>query len=377
MIARARLTPFALPLRTPLATAQGSLLDREGVLVELETASGASGFGEAMPLPGFGTETLAQCRAAMERMAQALVGRCAEELETARGPLFALAADAPAARCGIDTALHDLAARERDLGMSELLCLLCEAAARVPRKGVAVNALLPESTPEAAAAAAERACSAGFQTLKLKIGAAPFDRDAERVAAVRSAVAPDVRLRLDANGAWKAAQALEALERLAPYAVEFVEQPLAPREDGELARLRTASPIPIAVDESVSGEAVALKLIAAQAADVLVLKPPTLGELSATLRVAARADEAGLDVVIPSFLDSAIGIAAALHTACALRRTLACGLATAELLQRDLIHSPPTLGGVMQRPREPGLGLIPESSNVRVSACGPTLEIGP
>jgi len=195
------------------------------------------------------------------------------------------------------------------------------------------------------------------------------------VAAVREAVPAETAIRLDANGAFGEAEALRALERLAPHGIDFVEQPVAAAEVACLARVRAASPIRVAADEAVTGIAGARALIDARAADVLVLKPPTLGGPAATLAVAALATGTGLEVVVTSLIDSSLGIAAALHCAAALPRSLACGLATAHLLERDLAAGIPVRGGSMALPERAGLGVAPDASAAETCATGPTREI--
>ena len=182
MIARARLSRFDLPLRAPLSTARETLRHREGVLVQLEDASGAVGCGEAMPLPGFGTETLERCFEALEFLTRSVVSSEVGDLASFADRIFDLTPDAPAARCAIEVAVLDLTARRRDVTLSALLCETFGSARR-PRERVELNALIALESPDAAASAAQRACAAGFGTLKLKIGAGPLERDVERVAA--------------------------------------------------------------------------------------------------------------------------------------------------------------------------------------------------
>jgi len=357
-------------------TARGALQLREGVLVLVEHTSGALGCGEAMPLPGFGTETLEHCTKALEDLARAVLAIETRDLGSLADRILDVAPTAPAARCAIEVALLDLAAHRQDVTLSELLCQTFGTATR-PREQVEVNALITEDTPEAAALAAQRASEAGFATLKLKIGAASLERDIERVTAVRSAVPAETALRLDANAAWRESEALFALARLAPQDIEFVEQPVAAGDPASLARVRAASPVPIAADEAVTGVEAARNLIDARAADVLVLKPPTLGGPTATLDIAARAAKAGLGVVVTSFIDSSVGIAAALHCASALPQSLACGLATADLMEVDLAEGVPVRNGSMTVPSTPGLGISPHAADIAACAKGPSVEIAP
>lgn len=352
-IVAASVTPIRLALAAPLATAHGTVTTREGAALSLTSASGTTGWGEALPLAAFGLETAAESVAALERIAAALVSSAAFDLDAALDFAEQLAAGARSAQAATDFALFDLAAREQGVSTASLLNSRY-------RERVALCALITANDPRSAAHEARRAARRGFGTLKLKLGADDLVRDEERVAAVRDAVGPGVGIRLDANGAWKEAAAFDAVWRLAPFAIELLEQPVPPGEVAALARVRTASPIPIAADESVSDEDTAAALLDAAAADVLVLKPAAVGGLRPAWRIAERARRADVAVVVTSFLDSSLGIAAALQLAAALPDSpLAAGLATAELLKDDLAPPLTIRNGAMTLQNAPGLGISP------------------
>jgi o-succinylbenzoate synthase len=372
-IIAARVTPLRLPLRAPLATAHGAVTQREGALLELETQGGARGCGEALPLPGFGLETPAEAARALEELARELLGRQAESPATLLDASERAAPAAPAARAALDVAVHDLVARAQGVSLAHWLA---SHAGTKPHARVPVSALVAAPDPQGAAAEAHHRLTQGFRTLKLKLGANEFERDLARVAAVREAAGAEVTLRLDANGAWKEADTPQRLRQLARFGIEFLEQPVAAPEVEALARLRAAAPFPIAADEAVRSETHAEALLAACAADLLVLKPAAVGGLRAASRIAARARRARVPVVVTSFLDSGLGRTAALHFTASLPGPLrAAGLATGELLAEDLAASPPVLEGALALPRGPGLGVAPEAEVLRRCAAAAPLEL--
>jgi len=356
VIARVSLQRFRLRLRAPLATAHGPIAERTGVLLALENQAGVRGFGEAMPLAGWPGGSLAELQAWLASRAAELLGKPAHEAlaRTLVGP--------PLARAALETALLDLAARERGVPLAASLAM------RTPEPTVAVNALLAEEAPIAIARAARSLAAEGFRCFKLKVGARPLADDVARVAALRTAAGPDAALRLDANGAWSEDEAVAALAALVEYTPEYVEEPAA----GALAcaRVRARSAVPIALDESAADDAgleLALKLAAA---DVLVIKPALLGGPRAARAAARRARDAGIDVVVTSFLDSAIGIAAALHYAATLvPNGRAAGLASGALFERDLAALR-IEGGALRLPPERGLGVSPEPGALAACAEG-------
>jgi O-succinylbenzoate synthase len=162
--------------------------------------------------------------------------------------------------------------------------------------------------------------------------------DEARVAAVRDALGPGGRIRVDANGGWDVDGAVAAIRLLdrAASGLEYVEQPCASVE--ELAAVRRGVDVPIAADESIRRAADPYRVRDLEAADVAVLKVQPLGGVRACLRIA---EDIGLPVVVSSALETSVGIAAGLALAAALPELpYACGLATVQLLTSDVAVSP-------------------------------------
>lgn len=382
-ITGARLTPFCVGLRAPVVTARGGIARRDGVLLALAAAGASSeagpatpltGCGASLPLAGFGLETLEASQRALEEIAAGLLGCDPREIDSALDQVDRIAPGAPSARAAADAALHDVAARA--LGRS-LAAFLAELEGRSPRAEVPVNVLLRGTTPEEVAREARAMLRRGFRTLKLKVGAQDPGSDEERVAALRGAAGRGVGIRLDANGAWKESEAVEALGRFARHDIEYVEQPVAAGCPGALARVRAASPIRVAADEAVQSAEEAARLLARGAADLLIVKPAAVGGLRAARRIAARAREFGAAAVPGSLLDSSLGVAAALHFAASLPEPLPdCGLATGDLLADDLVPPLDATGGRITLPSGPGLGRSPDPAALRRCRTGPDREIG-
>ena len=173
--------------------------------------------------------------------------------------------------------------------------------------------------------------------------------DFARVAVVRDAVGPGVRLRIDANGGWDAVEALRRLRELAPLGIELCEQPTP-----DLIGLRE-SPIPVAADEMMAQDPDA----SLERAHAVVLKPMALGGLLPAFSLAQRAVARGLQVIVTTSLEGAIGRAGAAHLAAAvlaLGPQPAAGLATGRLLAADLCPDPlAPRDGVVQIPEKAGL----------------------
>jgi O-succinylbenzoate synthase len=209
------------------------------------------------------------------------------------------------------------------------------------RDRVPVNVTVPAVGPEQAAEVVR--ASAGCRTAKVKVAepGQPERADRERVAAVRDALGPGGRVRIDVNGGWDVATAVRRTRELdrAAGGLEYVEQPCATVE--ELAAVRRQVDVPVAADESIRRAEDPLRVARLEAADVAVLKVQPLGGVAACLRVAEDID---LPVVVSSALESSVGIAAGLALAAALPELpYACGLATLALLEGDVTSSPLTV----------------------------------
>jgi o-succinylbenzoate synthase len=309
---KATLERITLQLSEPLVSASGTIEQRELVLLCLEDERGMIGWGESAPLEAFDGLSDRACFAALERQVAAIEAAP----KGTGGPALLEAArtadTTPQALAAVDTALWDLAAQRDGVPLATLL-------AAEPLARVAVNAVIGAEPPDVAAAHAKAAVAAGFRTLKVKVGT---PGDVERLEAIRVAVGPSVSIRVDANGAWTLEHAVEALDSLKPFGIDFAEEPVSGIE--QIVALRARVDTPIAIDESV-GEDGAL---VGGAADLVCLKLGRAGGVSALLAQAALVRSSGSEVYIASMLDGPVGIAAALHAAAALRITTACGLAT-------------------------------------------------
>jgi len=349
-----RVRSFSLGLTSPLETARGTIDRREGFLVAVGPASDgesvpASGLGEATPLPGW-TESQSACEAALRGVRTGGGGK-----EPANDALSRLdPAETPAARHGLALALADATARGAGQSLSERLAE--NEGLPAPAETVPVNATIGDGDPNATVEAAEEAAERGFDCLKVKVGARGLDADIERLRAVRRAVRDDVSLRADANGAWDRETAREAVERLAPLDLAYLEQPLPADDLDGTAELRDRQKeVPIALDEALASPGLDAALDA-DAADAVVLKPMALGGPDRALAAATRAREAGVEPVVTTTIDAVVARTAAVHVAAAIPDVAPCGLATGSLLDTDLAPDPcPVADGAVAVPSGPGL----------------------
>jgi L-alanine-DL-glutamate epimerase-like enolase superfamily enzyme len=209
------------------------------------------------------------------------------------------------------------------------------------------------NAPDAVEAQARGATAEGFSILKLKVGLPDPEDDYALVAAARRG-APDAELYLDANGAWGPEEAIRRIELLIPFGLSLVEQPIAPGQLDELARVASSVPVPIVADEDAIGVEDVERLAGVVAA--VNVKLVKCGGLQQGLSMIQAARQRGLGVMLGCMTASTLGMAPSVHLA---------GLADYLDLDGhfDLLHDPwDGIGGraaVLRPSGAPGLGVRP------------------
>ncbi|HYJ23159.1 MAG TPA: mandelate racemase/muconate lactonizing enzyme family protein [Solirubrobacterales bacterium] len=338
-IASVEVIPYALPFREFYVTSRGSLAQREMVLLRLHSEDGLTGLGEAVPMSLRGGVNLARVVSELELLSEL------SELDEAglRGGIANLSAPA---RCAALTALMDLRGRRAASGGHS---------ASGTGEPVSCNATLVAGEPAAVAENALRWAAEGFSSFKLKLGTG---NDAGQVRAVREAVGPGARIRVDANAAWDVAAAKRTLRELEELDIELAEQPVATLE--EAAEVAAATSIPIAGDESVESRGDAERAVSLGACDLAGLKLSKVGGPEEAIEIAEV-----LPSYISSALDGPVGIAAAAQVAQTLGENapagglgLAHGLATQRLFSSTVAAVECELrDGMLHLPPGPGLGV--------------------
>jgi L-alanine-DL-glutamate epimerase-like enolase superfamily enzyme len=334
------ITVFDVPMPAPLRPSGTAPIVRPLILLRVVDADGAVGHGEAAPLVDYDGVSV-------DAVLDALATH-ASELATNEWPTIsdawaacAAANPLPQALAAVDLALWDLAGRRADKPVAELL-------GELTLPPIAVNATIGAVEPIAAAHEALQARESGFGCIKVKVGT-PDDR--QRLAAIRDAVGPEMLIRVDANGAWTQLDAPERIRALSRFDIELFEEPVHGL-DAIQAVARAVPGASLAVDET-AGDATGLP--GRRACDAVCLKIAASGGITRLIRDAEAARAVGYEVYIASTLDGPLGIAAALHAAAVVKPDRHCGLAT--LGRFDRLNPLPAVGGHMQVPAGPGLGI--------------------
>lgn len=342
-IDRFRIRPYDLPLRRDWRSARGGFERRRGWLVCAAT-DGAIGFGDCAPIPAAGTE-------APESAESALLNACARAPGRSVGEMLGMLdngyAPTPAARFALECALLDLLSQAEGVPLRRLLAH--DASDTVPVNGI-LGALATLT-----AADLDQAAEAGFRVVKLKVGVEDPPSEIGRMLALAPFVPADMRLRLDANGAWGYDEACRILDQLAGLPIESLEEPLRIPDPTRLHALQERAGFPLARDESLAGLTADADL-GGLGVKRIVIKPAVVGGLRCALDLSRRAATAGIEVVVTGVVESAAGLWPTAQLAAATGSVLPHGLATAEWLAEDLGVPPRVNGGHLSLSDRPGSG---------------------
>ncbi len=185
----------------------------------------------------------------------------------------------------------------------------------------------------------EKKLSEGYHCLKLKIGALDFETELRLLRGLRRRFSPgELELRVDANGAFMAGEALEALKRLSEFGLHSIEQPIRAGQWEAMARLCRETPLPIALDEeliALGPEADQRQFLRELSPQFLILKPSLLGGYAACEAWIALAGELGIGWWVTSALESNIGLNAIAQWTATLPTAMPQGLGTGGLFSNN------------------------------------------
>ena len=316
-IERVEILVVALPERRehPMA----NFVSRQGHYVLIRVFSdGVMGLGEATVLKEWGGdhgryygESPETTALLLERyLAPAIIGEDPRQLERLLQKLDHVVKGYPYAKAAIDIAVHDLVARSLDVPVYQLLGGAYRT--RIPMAhslGILEEKRLLD---EVATAVSE-----GCRTIKLKAGIDPA-RDVQTVADVRRLVGDAVDITVDANQGWQQPKiAIQAIRRMEPYRVLFVEQPVEGLE--AMARVAGAVDTPIMADESAWTAVDVLEIARLGAAEVISIYTTKPGGLHRASKVAAVAEAAGFTANVNGSAETGVGNAANVHLSAAMK----------------------------------------------------------
>ena len=341
---------LSIPLKEKWQTSGYTAHTRSTLVVRLRTEEGVCGYGEASPSLVFNSSTPATQKLVIcDHFAPLLTGRSVFEAAALVDEMDRCCKDNGGAKSAIDQACWDAAGKLLGLPVHRLL-----GGAVVDR--VPQVAALGVHDVERSLQIGRSFLKAGYRSLKLKVGV-DTKREIEILRLLRSELGEDFSVRVDVNQNFDVAEALHFAEKIAPFAIECMEQPLPYWNFKGMAFVRNRIPFPVMADESCGSFHDVLRLIDVGAADIFNLKIVKMGGIYRARQALSVVEAAGFTAVAGGF-ELGIGTAASLHLA-----SLSHAMKPANEhfvspnFEQEIISEPYHLvDGALSVPAAPGLG---------------------
>lgn len=317
---------YNLDFKRPSGTSRGVLTEKETWFLKLEE-EGKVGYGECAIFRGLSADDRPD-------YLEKLKWLCTHINQNPEQILNALK-EFPSIQFGYETALQSLKANKP--------FELFPSSFTEGKEAIAINGLIWMGEKSFMKEQIDQKLNEGFSCIKLKIGAIDFDKELALLKFIRSSYSADqVELRVDANGAFKAGEALEKLKKLSEYKLHSIEQPIKQGQTKEMFHLCRTTPLPIALDEELIGvfdQAEKRNLLQTIQPQYIILKPSLIGGFKGTQEWIDLAEEMNIGWWITSALESNIGLNAIAQWTATKKTTIPQGLGTGSLYTNN-IESP-------------------------------------
>ena len=192
-----------------------------------------------------------------------------------------------------------------------------------------------------------------YPTIKVKIGGGNLFQELKYLDSIQNQYGNEVRLRLDANESFDLPRAIRYCKEIEQFNIEYIEQPLNRGALEDLSELRYHTPIPIALDETITDFVSVEKSIDSQAGDFFIIKPTLTGGFTQCKKIVEYIESSSLNWTMTSSIESEVGLRACIHFASALEAKHACGFSTMDLYTNN--HSILVKDGLIEIPSTMGL----------------------
>ncbi len=354
-ITEVRCVPVLVPRRRAyggvVKTALGTAAFSDYTIVFVDTDAGITGLGE---VDSVFKRRGALLRHDLERaLAPAVIGEDPFRIAALVKKMDDTLDGVEEAKAAIEMALWDIVGKALDTPVYNLL------GGKV-RDRIPLSYSIPFGAPDAMASLAQERVKWGHRTIKVKVGSDDSARDIAAVESIRSAIGPDVKLRVDGNMGWQTAkQAIAVIRAMEASNLELVEQPLPAYDLDGMAEVRRSIGVPLMADESVRNPRSAMQVILRRAADIANVYVTEAGGLLNASKIFAMCEAAGMPCMIGSMPEFGIGTAAQIHLGVAMTNlgpdSDTCGVL---YHQEDLLTKPLRIeNGFSYPPEGPGLGV--------------------
>lgn len=341
---------YHLTFAYPLQISGNKFFHRDGVILTFEDPeNGVTAYGEVAPLPGFSDEDLDDVIEVLKANKGYINSSIKERNGAEALKVLNQIHRFPSLSFGLDTLLHDLAAKREGKSLSSYLFDTFSSE-------IKCNATIGIQEVKSALKKANEFVEAGYSTLKIKVGY-QITREVRIIKQLRENY-PNLKIRLDANQAWQPDEAIKHLRLLKKFDIEYCEQPVLKDDIYGLKRVTDAVNIPIAADESFRNKRSAKELSFVKAMNVAIFKPTLMGTYKDIFVTKEILDTHVIETVLTTALESAIGRAAITALSAGLGNPkYAQGLATGSFLKEDLTSDSWLNSPNVKIPETPGLGI--------------------
>ncbi|HSI76390.1 MAG TPA: o-succinylbenzoate synthase [Lunatimonas sp.] len=333
---KARFIPYTLQFRFDAGTSRGVLKKKLNYIVECRSDHFRrwAGYGEAGPLVGLSVDDIPDFDIQLSQLLQSLEGI---HFSTHPDELLlqikkTVPSQFPSIRFALETAILDLIhGGKRRMMPNDFY----DKGSPIP-----INGLVWMGDRDRMWKQVEEKLAAGFDCIKIKIGALDFSQECDLLGLIREQFpSSDISIRVDANGAFPLDEAMGKLQQLASFNLHSIEQPIRQGNVKEMSRLCLESPIPIALDEELIGInslADKIKLLDTIRPQFIILKPTLLGGLLSSREWINVAEDLGIGWWITSALESNIGLNAIAQFTSTYATGLPQGLGTGQLYDNNI-----------------------------------------
>ena len=332
---------YTLPFTTPFKTGKSIFKNREGVIVRY--TDDVDILTEAAPLPGFSGETLDDVKTFFSGYSDSISRFFDSNFSIDEiSPFLSSLPGLSSAQFALSMMALLILAERKNCTIDELLQI------RSVPDSVLVNTVVGLGSEEAVLSQIELASKQGFGTIKLKVSNSP----AELAAVLRKASEkyPDITFRLDANQSWSADTALEQIAYFKDLPVEYIEEPAAVSSPDELEKIISNSPLPVALDESITNLKSLEFALKSYPDTVIIIKPTLFGNFIQLAETISQYRSSFQQIVVTTALEAAVGRAMVNEVAFLIGdRKLAHGLNTGNMLAKDLFDDVRILNGKLSK----------------------------
>ena len=306
-IVKTKIYQYKIPM-TPFTIATGTMHFAQNIFIEIHTDEGIIGLGECSAFPMIVGETQLSGYHHAKDFAAFWKGKDPLAMDERLAELAIVIAGNYTIKSAFDMALYDIAAKAANVPLYAYL--------GGKQKAIETDLTIGIDSPENMAKQSIEFLQQGVKMIKVKLGKDPIE-DVERIKQIRKAIGNETILRIDANQGWAPENALKVLEALAPFDIEFCEQPMHKYFDDQLPALCKASPIKIMADESVFTHHDARKLIQQKACHSINIKFAKSGGINEAIQIHDLAMAHQIPCMMGGMLESRLALSAKMHFAMA------------------------------------------------------------